>query len=1143
YRPFSQIANALAAGSDPADLETIRPLLAGALGAVQGKSDVHALLEQVRVRDGRLNHMESVRRALCEVAARRRLVLVIADVQSADDDTLAMIDYLIDDAAPAGGIIGGRGVARPELVLTVDDDTSAGRIRLDALRESSSVASVAVGRMTSSDVGAVLSEQAMTDKLLKVSQGLPQRLRALILALPDDLQSLLDSRLAGLPSEARAILQAACVYGSPLTPRALASVSDASRLAIQRLRGTYLEDVAVGGDVCVQVVDAWAGSPLLIPTGDDAIRLHSRSAEHLIACAEVSGDESLSERIARHWLAAGQADLAAPYALQSAVWLRQSSAMERAAELLELAIAAQPAQTDALQLALVELDVAMGRFDTALGRCSQLTGGQDMPLPLREARIHSLNGNLDAALQALEGLANAPLPNALREVADAQLADVLLRRGALERSEAVCTQRLNAGVSDTLVALNMQHTLAKIAFWRSEHAEAEQRYQRVVAGLDQREDDAAGRRLRALVQHNLGLVSLRNGRYQEAIDRIQDALGSLEALGEHFEAAVCGHNLGLANEYCQRYGMAIALFERGIEVLERFGNRVNLTGALNSLGDLYLTLGEHWRARKLLEYSHSLASDNGLDYFVAFNQTRLARLALAEGRLEDGVAPAAAAVAAFTASGHGEELAEAHLVRAELAHAQNDIETAQASLAVCDEGGSREVIARSQIIAARLLRPSNPTKAHSVAVAASEVLRGLGQRDGVALALIEAAIAALAGGQAKEHERLLKSAETVIAELRERVPATHREAFDVTGASRALSVARHVESESVVAPVAQIPRRGPRTRSGFRGMVGESTAMLRVFDMIERLADCDAPILITGESGTGKECVAEAICAESTRADKPFVRVNAAAFADTLLESELFGHEKGAFTGAVQRKLGAFEQADGGTLFLDEIGDISAKTQVSLLRVLQEREFRRVGGRKPIKVDVRIVCATNRNLEEMVQNGTFRLDLYYRVKGLTIELPALRERGDDISLLADRILDGLARKHGTRLAAAPDAQALLTRYRWPGNVRELENVLRSVYFFAHNGRITAEDLQTYTLLREARPQDMGGNVRAVASLATADDVPLTEGFDLNDAKRDLEIACIRKALRQTDGNITKAAALLGMKRPRLSQKIKEYRLK
>src|SRR5262249_37316110 len=243
---------------------------------------------------------------------------------------------------------------------------------------------------------------------------------------------------------------------------------------------------------------------------------------------------------------------------------------------------------------------------------------------------------------------------------------------------------------------------------------------------------------------------------------------------------------------------------------------------------------------------------------------------------------------------------------------------------------------------------------------------------------------------------------------------------------------------------AERPRR-PEWASRYGAIIGNSAKLHRVFHIIDRVAPSDGTVLILGESGTGKELVAEAIHKSSPRSKSPFVKLNCAALVESLLLSELFGHERGSFTGAHQRKIGRFEMAAGGTIFLDEIGDISPTTQVALLRVLQEREFERVGGGRPIKVEARIIVATNRNLYEMVREGTFREDLYYRLKGLTIDLPPLRERPEDILALAEHFLAQYASESGAlqkRLSKL--AVDLLLGYSWPGNIRELENIVRSV---------------------------------------------------------------------------------------------------
>jgi len=244
----------------------------------------------------------------------------------------------------------------------------------------------------------------------------------------------------------------------------------------------------------------------------------------------------------------------------------------------------------------------------------------------------------------------------------------------------------------------------------------------------------------------------------------------------------------------------------------------------------------------------------------------------------------------------------------------------------------------------------------------------------------------------------------------------------------------------------------------FGDIIGESPKMKMVYNVVERIAESNVTVLVRGETGTGKELVAAAIHKRSKRREEPFVKLNCAAITDTLIESELFGHEKGAFTDAKEARKGRFELADGGTLFLDEIGDISASAQVKLLRVLQEREFERVGGSKTIKVNVRLVAATNRNLEEMVKNGTFREDLYYRLNVIPIDLPALRERGDDIPLLVNFFLQKSMSNHKKRVVITDEAMEILCQYTWPGNVRELENTVERIVLMGSEDGISADEM-------------------------------------------------------------------------------------
>ena len=296
-------------------------------------------------------------------------------------------------------------------------------------------------------------------------------------------------------------------------------------------------------------------------------------------------------------------------------------------------------------------------------------------------------------------------------------------------------------------------------------------------------------------------------------------------------------------------------------------------------------------------------------------------------------------------------------------------------------------------------------------------------------------------------------------------------------------------------------------------LVGQGPAMSRVFDAIETVGPTDATVLITGESGTGKELVARAIHSASTRRFHPLVVIHCGALTETLLESELFGHEKGAFTGAQYRKKGKFEIAEGGTVFLDEIGDISLKTQTDLLRVLQEREITRVGGNQVIKVDFRIVAATNRNLEQFVEEGKFRPDLFYRLNVFRIELPPLRERREDIPLLVDHFVRKFSLAMNKKInRVSPAAMSLLQQYPWPGNVRELENAVERAMVVAQEPEIREQD---FTLKTKAT----NGDVK------TLDDI---------------ERAHILRVLEECNWNQTRAAEVLDIDRVTLHHKLKRY---
>ena len=320
-----------------------------------------------------------------------------------------------------------------------------------------------------------------------------------------------------------------------------------------------------------------------------------------------------------------------------------------------------------------------------------------------------------------------------------------------------------------------------------------------------------------------------------------------------------------------------------------------------------------------------------------------------------------------------------------------------------------------------------------------------------------------------------------------------------------------------------------KSKDEWSPLVGSSPAMLEVYKLVARVSESKSTVLLQGESGTGKELIARAVHSNGPRRDRPFVPVNCGALPDTLLESEMFGYEKGAFTGAVGTKTGLFESANGGTLFLDEIGELGQALQVKLLRVMQDQEVRRVGGTSSIKVDVRIIAATNRDLEQLVKEGKFRDDLYYRLNVVRITLPSLKERQDDIPMLAHHFLQKWS-AGATRAVRGfhPDTIEHLKQYRWPGNVRELENAIERAISLSHGPLLTPEDLPAAIRQAERHPE-LKAN-----SMESGDDVYLT--------LEEVEKRHLVRVLKETKGNKVKAAKILGIDRRTLYRMAERFGL-
>jgi DNA-binding NtrC family response regulator len=596
--------------------------------------------------------------------------------------------------------------------------------------------------------------------------------------------------------------------------------------------------------------------------------------------------------------------------------------------------------------------------------------------------------------------------------------------------------------------------------------------------------------------------------------------------------------LGSVYEHMERWRQADIHLQVAYDTFIRLGHTHMAASASVQQGELALQLGCSRSAHRHLQRALRLARAAGSTYEQWHAELRLGRVEALRGRLGAAREHFSAVIAELEGRGQSADLAWAYAWLADLAAREGSRGALEAALDKLDSvvpANGHEALTWADLARGAFeLEAGSPEDAQVLARSAAAAFSARGAQLGKlhALALQARALDALGHGAEASETRATGTA--LLSELLARVPEAYSATFAKHPAFAALRV------DAVPAAVVSSPSPDEReehatsgplgpAHAALPGLLGHSHELRRVGDWVERVAKTDSAVLVRGESGTGKELVAEAIHRASLRAKGPFVRVNVAALPDTLLESELFGHERGAFTGAVARRKGKFELAHGGTLFLDEIGDVSPKTQVRLLRVLQHQCFERVGGTEAVNVDVRVVCATNRDLEEMVRTGEFRLDLYHRVRGVTIQLPALRSRGRDALLLARHFLAELARRDGRTVSFDPAAESALLRYSWPGNVRELENVVRTAYVLCASSVVPRELLQ----LDGGPPMSMS----AAPASSLGSDAPLPP---LDEAKRELEVRLIEAALLRTDGNITRAAELLAVKRPRLSQKVHEY---
>jgi len=925
-----------------------------------------------------------------------------------------------------------------------------------------------------------------------------------------------------------------------------------------------------------------AAAPLSAPSERDPWSL-TRAAE---LYAEL-GDIASAERAA-HAALASLADAPARDDLWSR-WiccLEASDDPERAARLV---------RSSELALRVGHVDIAL-----RLARDAAAAAPGDHATLLAMGRALAARGDLVGAGIALERALEAGTDDDDRCSACVELAEVRYGTGDLEGAEWWAERAMGLGgasaaqrAASASARISARNVLGKVLLARGAWSEAEVHF-----ASDAIESTCANDRVAELrAKTNRAIALLSNGRLDEARQMLMSVHDVGEARGELRAVTFALTNLATIATLQHRYADALGLSERAFHAYRRLGERVRLAPLATNLAELRLRLGLVDEAEHGLRFGMKACGGDLPAVSLAQFSLVSAQIQLARGRTQAAATALAAALAGTKIPDRGRSwigptgilVSQCRRLGARIALEDGDVARAAKML----DQARREppsVYARAEIaiLDAAVEQASGQPFSESAA-AALELAREADDVEFLVEAHALVAESFLVYEDAARASGAVRAARVVRDEIATSLPESLRAAYlsrrhapdlDRLEArverARRTSQAPGADEVVTVPPLAPLPLEARVTRlsapaaAAFSRIVGHDPAIRSLLAAVPKVAASDATVLVYGESGTGKELVAEAIHASSPRASGPLVKVNCAALVETLLLSELFGHEKGAFTGAAARRRGRFEAAEGGTLFLDEIGDISSRTQVALLRVLQDKTFERVGGTTQVRANVRIVCATHRDLQMMVARGEFREDLYYRLRGVVLEVPSLRQRIGDLPVIASSLLERLAsERHEQVKHLSPRAAASLAHHSWPGNIRELENALRAAALFAEGDLIELEDLTTNvqglkdldgsalrgqpdlgppTLRAMLPPQATGATNAVPCPTAPAPQVTdvaysaIRGGISLGDMKRRIERECISRALGESDGNITKAALLLGMKRPRLSQLVKQYGL-
>ncbi|MDX9723422.1 MAG: sigma 54-interacting transcriptional regulator [Myxococcota bacterium] len=1144
-----------------------------------------------------LQFYERIGRLLQLCSQRTPAVLVIRDAHLADSTSRAALRFLVENhALDPVDQYAIADLDRPRfrgfLVLSSQDQESG----LSFSPQTLGFELLDLAGVDEQAVRSFLQDPSVVQRFLSSSRGDISSLRSLLEALPAQVDDLFERRLLRLGQPARSLLSFLAVYEKPASPDFLARLAELPSSALGStlrvlLDAHLIEQRVRHGQLLLSFVSPHE-QKLLLQSLDSALRqeLH-RAIANLLDEQRRVGQAFDVEEIAHHFLLARDGRAYA-YALEAAEKLHIGFAFQRAAEFLEQLCACvddDSALVDVYER-LIELYTAMNHHRRALkyaGKLKRILPPQRQHgLQRRIARTLLDMGRFELAQTLLERNLDARSEHEPeQEIAlHSLLAEALYGAGERARAAQVCQRghtliRSDSDAGSIRELVSMANTLAKIAI-------AERDFPAARGLLESNIERAtlhawADERVRALF--NIGIVELMQHRHREAEQIFQECLGFGHNVSNPVTRAFCFLNLGVLFHQTLRWNQALEHYLHSLATFKSSANDFQFVATALNTAELYLDMGDLEHARSLVDATGSILEHREIHHYRAWRMQLLGRLEMEQGRV---LAAAERFDTAIAEAKHKQwhKLPEIIADRVRAAILLGELERAEGLLDAMGATQDTE-LAWAQGLWLRALLARERRQLDRSCEYLQQAIAWYLERDfkhPLWELLHDLALLHFALGQERRAHEELDRARLLFAEVSAAVPESLRARFAEKTSSRlflasldAVSTGRNPHSPQLCAPTTQ-----PVTDTAWsNAFIGNDERLIEVLHRVQLIAESESSVLILGESGTGKELLAEAVHQASHRAQMPLVKVNCGAFVETLLLSELFGHEKGAFTGALNRKQGRFELADGGTLFLDEIGDISPNTQVALLRVLQEGTYERVGGTQTLHANVRLVCATNRKLEQLVKSGQFRLDLYYRLKGVVLEIPPLRDRIGDIPMLAKHFLAQASHepKHLSR-----SAMSQLLRYTWPGNVRELQNFLKSLALLVPEPHITAEHIErlgdffgdgelrpnsaelesildatyaqsltAWAKVQQERPRSLPRRSDEHQQ-ARPDSLPPTEktapdstqsivehvlggGLGLSEMKRKLEFDCIQQALTQTGGNVTQAAALLQMKRPRLSQ--------